>query len=69
MNTPATDPAKPGWLKIRPPSTTVYPQTRGLLEHHRLHTVCREAQCPNQAECWENRTVTFMISHGCRCRR
>lgn len=26
-----------------------------------LHTVCRSAKCPNLAECWHNKTATFMI--------
>ena len=26
-----------------------------------LHTVCESARCPNQGECWEHRTATFMI--------
>jgi len=26
-----------------------------------LHTVCEEAHCPNVAECWGNRTATFLI--------
>jgi lipoic acid synthetase len=27
----------------------------------KLHTVCEEAHCPNMAECWGNRTATFLI--------
>jgi lipoic acid synthetase len=27
----------------------------------KLNTVCEEARCPNLAECWNNRTATFMI--------
>ncbi len=27
----------------------------------KLHTVCQSAHCPNQAECWERRTATFMV--------
>jgi len=26
-----------------------------------LHSVCRSAACPNQGECWEQGTATFMI--------
>src|SRR5690606_14415645 len=26
-----------------------------------LHTVCEEANCPNQMECFSRRTATFMI--------
>ncbi|RMF83706.1 MAG: lipoyl synthase, partial [Planctomycetota bacterium] len=45
--------------------------TRQVLRDHGIVTVCREAICPNQAECWQNRTATFMIggdtcTRGCR---
>lgn len=39
-----------------------------MLAGHGLNTVCREAQCPNQAECWAERTATFMIG-GAECTR
>ena len=32
-----------------------------MLRDLSLHTVCQEAHCPNQAECFGNRTATFMI--------
>ena len=32
-----------------------------LLKEKKLSTVCEEARCPNMAECWNNRTATFMI--------
>lgn len=42
-----------------------------MLRRLRLHTVCEEARCPNRAECWERRAVTFMLlgdvcTRGCR---
>jgi len=33
-----------------------------------LHTVCQEAKCPNQWECFSHRTATFLIL-GSRCTR
>ncbi|QMS85939.1 lipoyl synthase [Candidatus Xianfuyuplasma coldseepsis] len=41
---------------------------RALLEQHNLHTVCQEASCPNQMECFSHKTATFMIL-GTRCTR
>ncbi|MDH7499568.1 MAG: lipoyl synthase [candidate division NC10 bacterium] len=32
-----------------------------LLHRHGLNTVCEEARCPNQGECFAQRTATFMI--------
>lgn len=34
---------------------------RALLSQNNLHTVCQEASCPNQLECFSNKTATFMI--------
>ncbi len=45
--------------------------TRRILEAHRLNTVCREARCPNIAECFAQRHATFLIlGRSCtrRCR-
>jgi len=39
-----------------------------LLKGHGLTTVCREAKCPNQFECYGQGTATFMIL-GDRCTR
>jgi lipoic acid synthetase len=34
---------------------------QGLVDKHRLHTVCQSAQCPNLGECWSRGTATVMI--------
>ncbi|MCB9548931.1 MAG: lipoyl synthase [Myxococcales bacterium] len=34
---------------------------RQLMRRTGLNTVCEEARCPNLAECFENRTATFLI--------
>ena len=60
--------AKPAWLKRRLPSGPEYERLRTLLRDHGLTTVCREAQCPNQFECFARGTATFMIL-GERCTR
>ena len=39
-----------------------------LLNEARLHTVCEEARCPNQGECWTRGTATFMLM-GDTCTR
>ncbi len=59
---------KPGWLKRRLPSGPEYEQMRQLLHRRELHTVCQEAHCPNQFECYARGTATFMIL-GDRCSR
>jgi lipoic acid synthetase len=59
---------KPPWLRRRLPSGPEYEQVRSLIEDGRLHTVCQEAACPNQFECFSNHTATFLIM-GDRCTR
>ncbi len=45
-----------------------YGKVKAAVERHGLHTVCREARCPNVAECWNAGTATFLIL-GDRCTR
>ena len=46
-------------------------RVNSLVNANKLHTVCRSAACPNQTECWNAGTATFMIlgnvcTRGCR---
>ena len=59
---------KPVWLRRRLPTGPDYEQVRGLISKGRLHTVCQEAKCPNQFECFSARTATFLIL-GSKCTR
>ncbi len=52
---------KPAWLKVPAPGRPRYRRLERLIEAEGLHTVCREAACPNIGECWERGTATFMI--------
>ncbi len=52
---------KPDWLKVRLGQGPQYARTARLLRDGRLHTVCQEAQCPNQGTCWEHGRATVMI--------
>ena len=54
---------KPPWLKIKPPSGE-FSNIKQTLESKRLVTVCQEAHCPNQSECWTGGTATFMVLGG-----
>ena len=59
---------KPPWLKRRLPSGPVYGNVCQSLGEQGLHTVCQEAKCPNQWECFSSKTATFLIL-GARCTR
>ncbi len=52
---------RPDWLKVKLPSGENYSDLHQLMRQKKLNTVCEEARCPNIAECWNNRTATFMI--------
>jgi lipoyl synthase len=52
---------RPDWLKVKLPSGDNYNDLRNLMRRQKLNTVCEEARCPNMAECWNNKSATFMI--------
>lgn len=67
----ATRQRLPSWFKIRLAANARSAQVRTLIKGSRLHTVCQSAACPNQIECWNAGTVTFLIlgdvcTRGCR---
>jgi lipoic acid synthetase len=57
---PGTHP-RPEWLKVRFSNGENYQDLKRILRGLDLHTVCESARCPNQGECWEHCTATFMI--------
>jgi len=62
---------KPPWLKVSLPVGDDYERVKAKVAALSLHTVCREAACPNLAECWGAGTATIMIlgdtcTRGCR---
>ncbi len=52
---------KPSWLRVKLPAGPNYQELRGTIDHHKLHTVCESAKCPNMGECWARGTATVMI--------
>lgn len=52
---------KPGWLRVKAPTSEGYNSTRRLMRELNLHTVCEEAACPNIGECWSQKHATMMI--------
>jgi lipoic acid synthetase len=64
-------PRRPDWLKVKVPYGENYRKVRGIIDTHKLHTVCESARCPNMGECWGEGTATFMIlgnvcTRGCQ---
>ena len=52
---------KPDWLRVKLPIGESYKHVRGLVDKHKLHTICESGYCPNMGECWGEGTATFMI--------
>ncbi|MFM7022482.1 MAG: lipoyl synthase [Flavobacteriales bacterium] len=52
---------KPKWLRVKLPIGENYRKVRGLVDEHKLHTICQSGNCPNMGECWGAGTATFMI--------
>ncbi|MBU4443798.1 lipoyl synthase [bacterium] len=52
---------KPDWLKVCYTVNDDFREMRDIIQKHKLHTVCEEARCPNQGECWRRRAATLMI--------
>jgi len=52
---------KPAWLRAKVPGGPGYERLKGIMNEHKLHTVCEEAGCPNMGECWARGVATIMI--------
>lgn len=58
----------PSWLHRPLPKGSNLKKTGDVIEQNRLFTVCEEANCPNQLECWSKKTATFLVM-GKACTR
>jgi len=61
IDTVRTKIKKPDWLRVKLPLGESYKHVRGLVDDHKLHTICESGNCPNMGECWGEGTATFMI--------
>ncbi|MEW6335332.1 MAG: lipoyl synthase [Thermodesulfobacteriota bacterium] len=52
---------KPPWIRSKLQDPETHLRTRRLLRDFGLNTVCEEALCPNQSECFGRRTAAFLI--------
>ncbi|MBI5140980.1 MAG: lipoyl synthase [Nitrospirae bacterium] len=51
----------PDWIKEETRKNRGCHDTRKILRGMKLSTVCEEARCPNQGQCFERATATFLI--------
>ena len=52
---------KPSWLKVKIPSGDNFNKINKIIKDNNLHTICKEAKCPNVGECFSHGTATFLI--------
>jgi lipoic acid synthetase len=52
---------KPPWLRRRIPAPGRNATVVAAVKGRGLHTVCEEAHCPNQMECFSRGTATFLL--------
>ncbi|VEI12956.1 Lipoyl synthase [Trueperella bialowiezensis] len=60
---------KPEWIKTKATVGKEYSDMRERVNGASLHTVCKEANCPNIYECWEDREASFLIGGDICTRR
>lgn len=51
----------PSWFKVNIHQGEQFSKIDSLVRTLGLHTVCKEAGCPNKWECWNRGTMTFII--------
>jgi lipoic acid synthetase len=51
----------PEWLKVSLPKDGAFARTAQAVAGQGLHTVCRQARCPNIFECFGHGVATFLI--------
>lgn len=58
---PEMNTEKPEWLRKKMPDQDKMAQMMALHKNRNIHTVCVEAHCPNQGECFARNEATFLI--------
>jgi lipoyl synthase len=53
--------SKPPWLRLKIPNSGSFSKVVSAIRENNLHTVCGEALCPNQMECFAKGTATFLL--------
>ena len=59
---------KPAWLRKKIPAAGLNAEILATIKEGAMHTVCAEAKCPNQMECFSKGNATFLLL-GPNCTR
>ncbi|NJK33460.1 MAG: lipoyl synthase [Oscillatoriales cyanobacterium SM2_2_1] len=58
----------PDWLRPSIGTTEDISAVQQIIKQRQIHTICEEGRCPNRAECYAQRTATFLLM-GATCTR
>jgi lipoyl synthase len=58
----------PSWLKRSIGKASDLSTVQKIVKTHQIHTICEEGRCPNRAECYAQKTATFLLM-GPTCTR
>ncbi len=60
--------ALPPWLRRSIGSASEISTVQQIIKQRQIHTICEEGRCPNRAECYSQKTATFLLM-GPTCTR
>lgn len=58
----------PPWLRRSVGKASELSTVQRIVKQRNIHTICEEGRCPNRAECYANKTATFLLM-GPTCTR
>jgi lipoyl synthase len=61
-------PRLPPWLRPNIGKASEISTVQKIVKQRNIHTICEEGRCPNRAECYANKTATFLLM-GATCTR
>ncbi|AFY74210.1 lipoate synthase [Synechococcus sp. PCC 7502] len=61
-------PRLPQWLRPKIGRASEISTVQQIIKSRNIHTICEEGRCPNRAECYANKTATFLLM-GATCTR
>lgn len=64
----ATDVRLPDWLRPKLGKASEISTVQQIIKQRGIHTICEEGRCPNRAECYAQKTATFLLM-GPTCTR
>ena len=60
--------ALPPWLRRSIGTASELSTVQQIVKQRQIHTICEEGRCPNRAECYSQKTATFLLM-GPTCTR